>query len=331
MKLIIQIPCYNEEKTLKLCLNDLPRQIEGIDEIEILVVNDGSTDRTGDIARSLGVDHVISFSTNRGLARAFMAGIEKSLEERADIIVNTDADNQYRGEDIVNLVTPILEGKADIVVGSRQLDKISHFSWIKKMLNKYGSALVRKLSRTNVADTVSGFRAYSREAALRINIFSEFSYTLENLLQLGNQKLRILSVPVLVNPRLRESRLFHSNLQFVSSQFSTILRVYTTYKPLRVFTTLGILTVLPGIAGMIRFLYYYFNGQGRGHVQSLIFSLAFLVLGFLLLIFGLIADVIGNNRKLIENALYRLRKLELEFRKEKEKAIHPAKKTAKKN
>ena len=312
MKLIIQIPCYNEEKTLPVTYKDLPKQIEGIDEIETLIINDGSTDNTVEVARKIGVNHIVNFNRNKGLARAFSAGIEKCLELGADIIVNTDADNQYCGQDIPKLVKPVVEGKADVVVGDRQTDKISHFSWTKKKLQKIGSALIRKLSNTKVDDTVSGFRAFSRDAAMRINTLTEFSYTIESLIQLGNQKLKIISVPIRTNDELRKSRLFKSIPSFLTLQLSTILRVYATYKALRVFTVIGLIVILPGLFGFGRFLYYYFTVGGEGHIQSLIFSTVLINVGFIVFMFGIIADLISSNRKLIENALYKIKKIELD-------------------
>ena len=316
-KLIVQIPCYNEEKTLSLTYEDLPKQIDGIDEIETLIVNDGSTDKTVAIAREIGVNHIVNFKRNRGLAMAFNAGIEKCLELGADIIVNTDADNQYCGQDISKLVKPILEGKADVVVGDRETDKISNFSWTKKKLQKSGSVLIRKLSNTKVADTVSGFRAFSRDAAMRTNTLTEFSYTIESLIQLGNQKLRIISIPIRTNDELRKSRLFKNIPGFLLQQLLTTLRSYATYKALRAFTVMGLIVILPGLIGFGRFLYFYFTAGGKGHIQSLVFSTVLVNIGFLILIFGIVADLVSNNRKLIEKILYKIRKLELEIRNRK--------------
>jgi len=311
MKLIIQIPCYNEEKTLPLTINDLPKQIEGVNIIEILIINDGSKDNTLKVAKDIGVNHILSFKNNKGLSKAFSEGIEKCLELGADIIINTDADNQYSGKDVAKLVKPIIDGKADVVIGDRQTDKIPHFSWLKKKLEKRGSAFIRNLSNTNVADTVSGFRAFSKEAAMRVNTFTEFSYTLENLIQLGHEKLKIVSVPIQTNKKLRKSRLYKNIPGFIFSQLATILRVYSNYKALRVFTIIGLILILPGLFGFIRFLYFYFTSGGQGHVQSLIFSTVLLIVGFFVFIFGIIADMISNNRKLIEKALYKIKKLEL--------------------
>jgi glycosyltransferase involved in cell wall biosynthesis len=312
MKLIIQIPCYNEEKNLPATFLDLPKTIEGIERIETLIIDDGSEDHTVEIARRIGVDHILSFKNHKGLARAFSEGIDKSLELGADIIVNTDADNQYAGQDIPQLVQPILEGKADVAVGARRIEAIPHFSWFKKRLIRWGSALIRTLSRTKVEDAVSGFRAFSKEAALRISILSDYSYTIENLIQLGHQKLKIISVPIRTNPKSRESRLIKNIPHFVGQQAATILRVYATYQALKVFMTLGLIIILPGLLGFLRFLYLYGTGRGQGHVQSLIFSAAMFLGGLLILIFGVIADLIGNNRKQIEKALYRIKRMELE-------------------
>lgn len=312
MKLIIQIPCYNEEKNLPDTLSDLPKTIPGVDRIETLVIDDGSQDRTVEVARRNGVDHILQLKNHQGLARAFSAGIDRSLNLGADIIVNTDADNQYAGQDIPRLVQPVLEGKADLVVGARQFEAVPHFSWFKKKLLRWGSAVTRALSQTEVEDVVSGFRAFSREAAIRLTILSEYSYTIENLIQLGREKLKIVSVPIRTNPKSRESRLIKNVPHFVGQQAATVLRVYATYHALKVFLALGLLIILPGVLGFVRFLYYYWNGRGGGHIQSLIFSSAMFLLGFLVLIFGLIADLIGNNRKLIERTLYRIKRMELE-------------------
>ena len=316
MKLIIQIPCYNEEKSLPETYADLPKNIEGIDKIETLIINDGSTDNTTQVAKQLGVDHIVSFKQNRGLAMAFSVGIEKCLELGANIIVNTDADNQYCGADIKKIVLPIINNKADVVIGDRETNKIKHFSWFKKRLQRSGSSLVRGLSNTDVPDTVSGFRAFSKEAALKINVLTDFSYTIENLIQLGHQKLKIISVPINTNGKLRESRLFKSVPSFIINQLATILRVYATYKALKVFTIIGIIIIIPGLGGFIRFLYFYFTDGGAGHIQSLILSTTLIIIGFLVFMFGIISDLISNNRKLIEKTLYKVKKLELERKNE---------------
>ncbi len=303
MKLIIQIPCYNEEKTLPLTFIDLPKTIKGIDNIETLIIDDGSIDRTVEIAQALGINHIVKFKRNKGLARAFEAGINKCLELGADIIVNTDGDNQYFGGDIARLVEPIINNQADVVVGDRQTDNVEYFSWFKKKLQKLGSSLVRKVSDTDIQDSVSGFRAYSRETAMQINILTDFSYTIENLIQLGYLKAKILSVPIRTNEKTRKSRLFKNIPDFISRQVFTLLRVYTGYKSIKVFSVLGVVIMLPGVIGFIRFLYFYFNSNGDGHIQSLIFSTVLLNVGFLVVIFGVIADLISTNRRLLERIM----------------------------
>lgn len=303
MKLIIQIPCYNEEKTLPITYVDLPKKIDGVDIIEVLIINDGSTDRTLEIAQSLGINHILNFRKNRGLARAFEAGLNKCLELGADIIVNTDADNQYSGNDIEKLIRPIINNEADVVIGDRQTNKIKHFSFFKKILQKIGSSFIRRISGTEVKDVVSGFRAFNRDTAMQINIATDFSYTIENIIQLGFLKAKVISVPVNTNDKLRKSRLFSSIPGFISHQLTTIIRAYSNYKALRVFTLMGLLIMLPGIIGFGRFIYFFFTKGGDGHIQSLIFSTAFLNAGFLILIFGIIADLISTNRKLLEKIL----------------------------
>ncbi len=312
MKLIIQIPCYNEEETLPATLADLPREILGIESVEVLVIDDGSTDATADVARRLGVHHIVRFARNRGLATAFAAGLNAALTAGADIIVNTDADNQYHGADVTALVTPILRGEADIVIGDRQTHTIPHFSWTKKRLQKVGSWVVRRLSGLEVADAASGFRAYSREAALRLNVVSDFSYTLETILQAANEGLKVVSVPVRTNPVLRRSRLFRGILVYVRRQVETLVRVYAMYQPLRLFLWLGSLFALVGFAFEARFLYYFLAGRGGGHIQSVIIGGVLLVMGFFCMLGGIIADLIASNRKLLEDVLYRVRRQEAE-------------------
>ncbi len=312
MRLIIQVPCLNEEATLPATLTDLPRQIPGVDVIETMVIDDGSTDRTVEVARKLGVDHILSFKNHRGLASAFAAGVEECLRRGADIIVNTDGDNQYRGADVAQLVRPIIEGQADAVVGDRPVDSISHFSWANKIGHRLGGVVTRKMSNVPVRDVTSGFRAFSREAALRLNIVSEYSHTLESLIQLGNKKLKVVSVPVAVNPKTRESRLMKNSLGFIYSQMSTLLRVYTAFRSLRVFSFIGLLISLLGMVGLVRFFIYLILGRGDGHLQSLVLSTTLLVMGFFVVLIGLLADLINLNRKLTDTALYKIRKLELE-------------------
>jgi glycosyltransferase involved in cell wall biosynthesis len=311
MKLIIQIPCFNEEATLPMTIEDIPRNIEGIDSVEILVIDDGSTDGTVRVARDMGVDHILSFKKNKGLARAFTAGLDASVKFGADIIVNTDADNQYRGEDIPRLIQPILEARADIVIGSRQIESVEDFSPIKKRLQKWGSRVVRILSETDIPDTTSGFRAYSKDAALKLNIVSPFTYTLESIIQAGKKRIAMTHVPIRTNKKQRESRLFRSIPDYVQRSAVTILRMYTMFQPLRVFFYIGAMLFTLGALGVIRFLYFYFTQGGMGHVQSLVLSGALLTLGFMLFMIGLVADIISFNRRLIEDALYRVRKMEL--------------------
>ncbi|WP_333698466.1 glycosyltransferase family 2 protein [Kordiimonas lacus] len=310
MKLIIQIPCFNEEETLTATVADLPRQIEGVDTIEYLIIDDGSSDRTQEVARNSGVHHIVAHKHNKGLARAFATGLEASLKLGADIIVNTDGDNQYRGEDIASLVAPVVAGKADIVVGDRQTHKVAHFSPLKKLLQKMGSKVVRALSGTNIPDAVSGFRAFSREAAMRITIVSSFSYTIETLIQAGMKKMTVTSVPVGVNEKTRESRLFKSMRSFIQAQLTTMIRMYAMFKPLRTFFFIGFTFSIVGVVPIIRFLYFYFTDGGDGHIQSLVLGGAFLIMGVLTLLIALLADLIGRNRQLTEEVLERVRRLE---------------------
>lgn len=311
MKLIIQIPCYNEEGTLESVINDLPTKIQDIDIIETLIIDDGSTDRTVEVARKSGVDHIVALKTHRGLAKAFAAGIEFSLDQGADIIVNTDGDNQYKGEDIPKLIMPIIRGEADVVIGTRQIEKVPHFSFFKKKMQRLGSGIIRKLSKTPVRDATSGFRAFSKDAAMRINPLTEYSYTIESLVQLGNAKVKIASVPIQVNEKLRESRLIKNTPSFIARQSLTLFRMYTVYKAFRVFMILGLIVALPGLFGFIRFLYFYFTGTGEGHIQSLIFSAVFIICGFFILMLGIIAELVSNNRKMIEMMMHKIRKLEM--------------------
>ena len=312
MRLIVQIPCYNEEETLPQTVRDIPRQIDGIDQVDILIIDDGSTDRTVDVAKDIGVDHIIKNTRNKGLAKTFLIGLDACLRLGADIIVNTDGDNQYKGQDIPKLVAPILSGEADLVIGDRQTEQVPHFSGAKKRLQKIGSLLVRLLSDTNVPDTVSGFRAFSRKAAMQINIVSEYSYTIESIIQAGRKNLAITSVPIGTNPKTRESRLFKSIPRFIASQLSTMVRMYTMYQPLRVFIYIGLLFIFGGLIPSIRFLIYYFIDGGQGHVQSLILAAILFLVGFQVLVLGLIGDVISFNRKLIEETLLRVRQIELQ-------------------
>jgi glycosyltransferase involved in cell wall biosynthesis len=310
-KLIIQIPCLNEAATLPATLADLPRAVPGIERVEVLIVDDGSTDGTSAVARAHGVDHVVRFTRRKGLAAAFMAGIDACLKQGADYIVNTDADNQYSGRDIPLLLGPLLVGSADIVIGDRKIQDVEHMSQGKKRLQRVGSWVVRQVSGTKVPDTTSGFRAYTREAALRLSIVSEFSYTLESIILAGKKRLAVAHVPVATNPRLRESRLFGSTWTYLKASAATIVRIYAMYEPLKVFSFIGLVIFTAGFLISIRFLYYYFTGAGLGHLQSLILSAVLMIVGFQIGLIGLVADVISGNRKLIEDLLYRVKHLEL--------------------
>ena len=311
-KLIIQIPCLNEAETLPATLADLPRSVPGIDVIEVLVIDDGSRDRTADVAKAHGVAHVIRFRQRKGLAAAFIAGIDASLRRGADYIVNTDADNQYAGRDIARLLEPLLRGDADIVVGDRNIRDLEHMSWPRKLLQRLGSWTVRQVSATNVPDTTSGFRAYTREAALRMTIVSDFSYTLESLIQAGKQRMAVTHVPVSTNPRTRPSRLFDSVLSYIKRSAATIVRIYTMYEPLKVFTYIGTTIFVAGFLISMRFLYYFlFTFESEGKVQSLILSAVLMIVGFQVVLIGLVADVISGMRKLLEDLLYRVRRMEL--------------------
>ena len=312
MKLIIQIPCYNEAETLEIALNDLPKKIEGIDCIEYLIINDGSKDKTVEVAKKWGVHHVVNFKQNKGLAKGFMAGLDGCLRNGADIIVNTDADNQYCGEDIEKLIRPILNGEADMVVGARPIDETEHFSWIKKKLQHFGSWVVRKASNTDIPDAPSGFRAFSREAAMRINVVNDYTYTLETIVQAGREKIAITSVPIRTNGELRPSRLFNSIMGYVKKSMLTIIRAYMMYKPLRCFTFVAAVPTLIGLLIGFRYLYFVAMGTSGGHVQSLLLACTLIILGFVTLVVGLLADVLAANRKLIEDAQYHVRRAEYE-------------------
>lgn len=316
MKLIIQIPCYNEAETLEIALNDLPKALEGVDTIEYLIINDGSKDETVEVARKWGVHHIVNFKQNKGLAKGFMAGLDGCLRNGADIIVNTDADNQYCGADIENLIRPILEEKADIVIGARPIDETEHFSFIKKKLQHFGSWVVRRASNTNIPDAPSGFRAFSRDAAMRINVINDYTYTLETIVQAGREKITITSVPIRTNPELRESRLFKSILGYVKKSVLTILRAYMMYKPLKCFSYLAVPPILVGLTIGIRFLIYYFEGVGSGHVQSLILACTLIIIGFLTGMIGLVGDIMAANRKILQDVQYHVRKAEYEMGKE---------------
>lgn len=317
MKLIIQIPCYNEAETLEIALNDLPKHIDGIDEIEYLIINDGSKDNTVEVAKRWGVHYVVNFKQNRGLAKGFMAGLDACLRNGADIIVNTDADNQYNGEDIEKLVRPILDGEADIVIGERPIDQTAHFSPLKKKLQHIGSWTVRVASHSDIPDAPSGFRAYSRDAAMRMNVTNEYTYTLETIIQAGRNKMAMKSVPIRTNPELRKSRLFSSMFGYVKRSMVTIIRSFMMYKPLRFFLGIGSVICLLGAILGIRFLVYFFMGQGAGHVQSLILASTLLLMGFMTCIIGFQADIIAANRKLLEDVQYHVRKLDYDHDRER--------------
>lgn len=310
MKLIIQIPCFNEEQTLPETIGDLPDSIRGVDTIETLIIDDGSTDRTVDVARELGVDQIVKLPRNRGLAYAFAAGLQESLRLGADVIVNTDGDHQYKGEGIKDLVLPILEGEADLVIGDRRVETIAHFSWMKKRLQKVGSRIVRWISGTDVADATSGFRAFSREAALRLQVFSTYTYTLETIIQAGKKGLAVASVPVLTNERKRESRLIRSTADYVRRSAITILRIFLLYEPLRVFTWISLLPLIAALVLFVRYGFFVLQGEGAGHVQSFVIASISLLLSFQVFLLGLLAELIGRVRLLSEETLYMLRKKE---------------------
>ncbi len=309
MKLVIQIPCLNEEAMLPETLASLPRQLPGVDEVEVLVIDDGSSDRTAEVARAEGADHALRFRRRKGLAAGFMAGLDASLRLGADIIVNFDADNQYPADAIPRLIQPILDGEADMVVGDRGVADVAHFSWTKRRLQTAGSWVVRKVSGTNVPDTTSGFRALNREAALRINIVSEFTYTLESIIQAGKKRLAVTHRPVTAR-ETRPSRLFSSTWDYVKRQAAAILRIYAMYEPFKIFLLLGGTLLIGGFGLGLRYAYFWWLGEVRGHLQSAMLSVLLLILGFQTLQLGIVGDLIASNRKLLEDLLYRVRKLE---------------------
>jgi glycosyltransferase involved in cell wall biosynthesis len=311
VKLIIQIPCYNEETTLPLTLADLPRVLPGVDAIEYLVIDDGSSDRTVEVARQFGVHHIVRQKQNRGLAAAFQAGLEASLAAGADVIVNTDADNQYYGSDIVALVAPILQGRADIVVGDRGVAELGHFSPLKRGLQRLGSWVVAQAAGIPIPDATSGFRAFTREAALRLTVLSEYTYTLETLIQAGARGMSVVFIPIRTNPETRKSRLIRNVPSFLALSAVTILRFYTMYRPLRVFMMTGGVLLATALALGLRFLFFYAAGRGAGHVQSLILAAILSIVGFQVCLIGLVADAVSMNRKMQEETLFRVRQMEL--------------------
>lgn len=310
MKLVIQIPCLNEAETLPRVVDDLPKAIPGVDEIAVLVIDDGSTDRTSEVARSVGVDHIVRLRRTQGLARVFIAGLAASVDLGADVIVNFDADNQYRGDDIAKLIAPILAGEAEMVIGDRGVESVIHFSPAKKTLQRLGSWVVRKVSATDVPDATSGFRALSREAALRMNVVTEFTYTLETIIQAGKQRLALAHVPVGTNPQLRPSRLFSTTWDYLKRSTVSLIRIYTHYEPLKTFSLVGLVFFGAGTLIGLRFLYDYWLGFGAGKVQSLILAAVLLIVGVQIGLIGLIGDTIVANRRLTEEILYRLRRTE---------------------
>ena len=306
MKLIIQIPCFNEAETLEVTLNDLPKHIDGIDEIEYLIIDDN----TAEVAKKWGVHYVVRFRRNKGLAKGFMAGLDACLKNGADIIVNTDADNQYCGADIETLVRPILDKKAHIVIGERPIDDTEHFTPLKKKLQHFGSWVVRKASKTTIPDAPSGFRAYSREAAMRINVINDYTYTLETIVQSGREKMAVMSVPIRTNPELRESRLFHSMWGYIKKSMLTIVRTYLMYRPLYFFFMLGSILALVGVGFFVRYFVFFCSGEGGGHLQSLILASTLLIVGFQTIVVGLLGDVISANRKILQDVQYHVRKMD---------------------
>lgn len=307
MKLIIQIPCFNEAETLPIALQALPRQVPGFNRVEWLVVDDGSTDGTAEVAARHGVDHVIRHTRNRGLAQAFMTGLDACLRLGADVIVNTDADNQYNADDIPALTMPVITGRADIVVGARPIGIIEHFSFTKKLLQKLGSWVVRVVSRTDIPDAPSGFRAMSRAAAQRLVAFNGYTYTLETIIQAGQSGMAIRSVPVRVNEELRPSRLFRSIPSYIWRSLVTIVRIFVVYRPFRFFASIGVFLFLSGLAIGLRFLWFFFTGRGDGHIQSLILAGVLLAMGFQTILVAFITDLLAANRKLLEELRYNQR------------------------
>ena len=306
MKLIIQIPCYNEAGTLAIALSALPRKVKGFDKVEWLIINDGSTDDTVKVAKENGVDHIVNFKNNQGLAKGFMEGIKECLKQGADVIVNTDADNQYEAQDIPKLVQPILDHKAEYVIGERPISQTSHFSPIKKMLQKLGSWVVRRASKTDIPDAPSGFRAMSKECALSLNVYNNYTYTLETIIQAGQKNMAITSVPIRTNEDLRPSRLLSSIPNYIKKSVVTIIRIFVVYKPFRFFMTIAAVLLGLGLLLGFRFMYFYFIGDGSGHMQSVILSGVLIGMGFQTALIAFIADLLSVNRKLLEGVQYQL-------------------------
>ena len=323
MKLIIQIPCYNEAETLPCTVQALPRQLAGIDEIEYLVIDDGSSDQTSEVARKTGIHHVVRLARHSGLAHGFATGLEHCLAHGADIIVNTDADNQYNAQDIEQLINPILDRVADIVVGDRGVATKEGFSPLKRLLQRLGSWTIAQASGLETPDATSGFRALSREAALRTLVLSDYSYTLETLIQAGNRRMAVAYVPIRTNPQTRPSRLMRSIPHYLTNSSATILRAYTMYRPLRVFTTLGLFIIACGLAVGLRFLYFFLTETGAGHIQSVILAAVLLIVGFQVLLIGMLADLIGSNRQILEEVLYRIRKIEAKTAEDRSNDLEP--------
>jgi len=313
MKLIIQIPCLNEEESIPKTLADLPKKIEGVDSIEVLIIDDGSTDKTSEIAKANGVHHIVRLTKRKGLATVFQTGLDACLKRGADIVVNTDADGQYKGEDIPRLVKPIVDGKADIVIGNRDIDNVDQFSPIKKMLQKLGSWVVRSLANSKIKDTTTGFRAYNREAALRLNIISNYTYTLESIIQAEHKNLAISNITINTNEVKRKSRLFKSIPEYIKRSVITIIRVYAMFNPFSLFMRLGVLCNIIAIFIGLRFVVYYYYGAGEGKIQSLILAAILFIVGFQFFVLGLIADLISANRRLMEDTLLRVKKIELKL------------------
>jgi glycosyltransferase involved in cell wall biosynthesis len=313
MKLIIQIPCLNEEQTLPATLADLPKEIAGFDTVEWLVIDDGSTDRTVEVAKANGVHHIVRLTNNKGLAHAFQAGLDAALKLGADVVVNTDADNQYNGADIPKLTAPILRGDADMVVGDREVQNIQHFSPLKKALQRLGSWVVRVASETTVPDTTSGFRSYNREAAMQLIVVSKFTYTLETIIQAGKQFIAVDHVPIRTNPQTRESRLFPSMWSYVRRNGLSIFRIYTRYEPLRVFMTAASLVILAALVVWARYLYFYIDGDGAGHVQSLILGAVLFNAGMVLAALGILGDLLSANSPMLQRVFERVRRIELQL------------------